>query len=162
MRPHPAIKGHILTGEEVGEGGQKVASQEASPEVKGADSTVEQSLRSHPGSEAGAAGCLASATSGPTPACITFPGRRTGLGGGEGAPDQPSGSWSGSRTEVLELPGAGLEYSPYSSAPHRPAAGLQLRGIKHKTENLPSSFMPQTKSNLVCLLANPRPCSASS
>lgn len=51
----------------------------------------------------------------------------------------------------------GLEYSPHSSAPHRPAAGPQLKGIKHKTKNLPSAFMPKTKRNLICLLANPRP-----
>lgn len=41
------------------------------------------------------------------------------LGGGEEAPDQPSPSWSCSWTEVLKLPGVGLEYSP-----HSPAAGL--------------------------------------
>lgn len=62
------------------------------------------------------------------------------------------------RGEVLEVPGVGLEYSLYFPVPHGPAAGPQLRGIKHKTETSPSSLMPKTKKNPVCLLANLRPC----
>lgn len=34
------------------------------------------------------------------------------LGGGEDVPEQPSLSWSRSWTEVLDVPGVGLEYSP--------------------------------------------------